>query len=179
VPAAPQQQAETAHLSGQFILEPPAEQETFPEGIYEVELRAAGKAITRASFVVAADADKILDEERMRVGEVKVISCVTARDVDAKGHPMQTTDTFAGSDRIFVVFTYINGTASSYFVVSWFRDDTMIEQATQRVTMADGAGRAFAWIEADESLPPGQYRAEVGLPGEEQSLATVQFVVKP
>ncbi len=179
VRAASQQQAEAAHLAGQLILEPPAEQETFPEGIYEVELRADGKAMARASFVVAVDADKILGEERMKVGEIKVISCVTAGGVDAKGHPMQTADTFAGSDRILVVFTYINGTAEAHFVVSWFRDDTMIEQAAQRVAMADGAGRASAWIEADEALPPGQYRAVVGLAGKEQPLAEAQFIIRP
>lgn len=170
---------EASYAAGRLSLKPPEEQKTFPEGIYEVELRAAGKKIDRASFAVAVGGEKILAAKPTAVGQVKVINCVTAQGVSAKGESDQPTTTFAGTDRIFVVFAYINGTAKATFVVKWFFRDTLIGQATQRVAMADGAGRAFAWMQAGKPLPAGPYRAEVGLVGEEEPLATVQFTVQP
>ncbi len=179
VAASAQPRPGASHAAGRLTLKPPEDQKIFPEGIYEVELRAAGKKIDRASLVVTKGADMILSAKPTAVGQVKIINCVTAQGVSAKGEPDQATAIFAGTDRIFVAFAYINGTAEAAFVVKWFFRDTLIEQATQRVAMADGAGRAFAWMQAAKPLPAGQYRAEVSVLGEKEPLAEVGFTVKP
>ena len=175
-PAHPQSAAK--HAAGHFILLAPDGESAFPEGIYEVELRAAGEKVERASFVATLGAEKTLSSEPTAVGQLKVVSCATARAVDEKGVPVQPSTSFTGTERIYVAFTYMHGTARAAFVVRWHFRDMLIEQATQRLVMSGGAGRAVGWMQAGEPLPPGEYWVEVLRAGDQQQpLATAKFTV--
>jgi len=105
-----QQEAASGRPGRYVILSPPAGEDTLAPGIYEVELHSGDQRLGRNSFVVAADAEQIMASQPSKVGEVRVVSCVTARSIAPRGEPPQPVSKFAPQDRIYVAFAYINGT---------------------------------------------------------------------
>ena len=162
-----------------IVLGPPGEAKSFAPGIYEVELRSASEELGRGSFAVAEGAEEILAAQPSELGQTRIINCLTARRVNAKGKPEQPQKTFRGTDKVFVAFTYINGTGDGVFRVEWYCQEQLIEQATQELEIKGGAGRGSAWLKAAEQrLPAGDYRVAIFLPGVSQPLAQARFTVQ-
>jgi len=178
--ATDKQQEATSGRPGRYIILSPLDEDTFAPGIYEVELRSGQQRLGRGSFVVAEDAEKILAAQPSKVGEVRVVSCVTARGITPTGEAPQPVSKFAPQERIYVVFAYINGTKGENLRVEWYGGDQRLESAAQKLTMKGAAGRGSAWLQAkDRGLPVGEYRAAVFGAMAEEPLAEARFTVQP
>ncbi len=175
-----QEEATSARPGRYIILSPPANEDTFAPGIYEVELHSGDQRLGRRSFVVAADAEQIMASQPSKIGEVRVVSCVTARAITPTGEPQQPLTKFAPQDRIYVAFAYINGTKGEKLRVEWYGGDQRLESAAQKLTMKGAAGRGSAWLQAkDRGLPEGEYRVAVFGAVAEEPLAEARFTVQP
>ena len=162
-----------------IILTPPGGAKSFAPGIYEVELRSGDQPPGRGSFVVATNAKQIMAAKPSEKGQTRIVSCVTARKVNARGEPEEPQKTFSGGEKIYVAFAYINGTAGGGFRVQWYYRDQLIEQASQELAMKGGAGRGFAWLKAEEGrLPAGKHRVVLFLQRAERPLAQARFTVQ-
>jgi len=123
---------------------------------------------------------KIMAAQPSKVGAVRVVSCVTARDVTEVGEAQQPATKFAPQDRIYVAFAYINGTKGEELRVEWYGGDQRLESAAQKLTMKGAAGRGFAWLQAKEKgLPEGEYRVAVFGAMADEPLAEARFAVQP
>ncbi len=179
VPEGAKEPSEREEHLPHLVLRPPGEAEAFAPGIYEVELRGLGQELGRGSFAVAEGAEEILAAQPSEMGQTRIINCLTARRLSAKGEPEQPQKTFRGTDKVFVAFTYINGTAGGVFRVEWYCQEQLIEQATQELEIKGGAGRGSAWLKAAEQrLPAGEYRVAIFLQGVSQPLAQARFTVQ-
>jgi len=175
-----QEEATNARPGRYIILNPPANEDTFAPGIYEVELYSGDQRLGRGSFVVAADAEKIMAAQPSKVGQVRVVSCVTARGITPTGEPQQPVNKFAPYDRVYVAFAYINGAKGEQLRVEWYGGDQRLESATQKLTMKGAAGRGFAWLQAkDKGLPAGKYRVAVFGAMANEPLSEARFTVQP
>jgi len=175
-----QEKATSARPGRYVILSPPAGEDKFAPGIYEVELRSGDQRLGRASFVVAADAQQIMASQPSTVGEVRVVSCVTARSITPTGEAQQPLKKFAPQDRVYVAFAYINGTKGEKLRVEWYSGEVRLESATQELTMKGVIGRGSAWLQAkDKGLPEGEYRVAVFGAMAEEPLAEARFAVQP
>ncbi len=175
-----QQEAASSRPGRYVILSPPAGEDTFAPGIYEVELRSGDQHLGRSSFVVAADAQKIMASQPSQVGEVRVVSCITARSITPTGEPQQPVSKFAPQDRIYVAFAYINGTKDEKLRVEWYGGDQRLESAAQKLAMKGAAGRGSAWLQVkDKGLPAGEYRVAVFGAVADDPLAEARFTVQP
>ena len=175
-----QQEATSSRPGRYIILSPPTGEDKFAPGIYEVELHSGDQRLGRSSFVVAADAQKIMTSQPSKVGEVRVVSCVTARSITPTGEPQQPVSKFAPHDRIYVAFAYINGTKGENLQVEWYGGDQRLESAAQKLAMKGAAGRGSAWLQVkDKGLPTGDYRVAVFGAVTEEPLAEARFAVRP
>jgi hypothetical protein len=163
-----------------LVLKPPGGAESFSPGIYEVELAGPERDLGRGSFVVAEDAAEIMAGKPSLKGRTRVVSCVTTRRVNKRGEPEEPQAVFAGTDKVYVAFAYINGTAGGKIGVLWHCDGRPIEAALQELEMKGGAGRGFAWMGAGRGrLPAGKYCVTLYLQGVDKSLAQANFTVQP
>ncbi len=175
-----QQEATSGRPDRYITLSPPANEDAFAPGIYEVELHSGEQRLGRSSFVVAEDAEQIMAFQPSKVGDVRVVSCVTARNVTESGEPQQPVSKFAPQDRIYVAFAYINGTKGEKLRVEWYGGDQRLESAAQKLAMKGAAGRGSAWLQVkDKGLPEGEYRVAVFGAGIEKPLAEARFTVQP
>lgn len=175
-----QEEAASGGPGRYIILSPPGGEDTFAPGIYEVELASSDQRLGRRSFVVAADAEQIMASQPSKVGEVRVVSCVTARSITPTGEAPQPVSKFAPQDRIYVAFTYINGTKGEKLRVEWYGGDQRLESATYELAMKGAAGRGSAWLQAeDRGLPKGEYRVAVFGAVADEPLAEARFTVQP
>jgi len=151
-----QKEGEDARPGRYVVLSPPAGEDKFAPGM------------------------KIMASQPSKVGEVRVVSCVTAREVTPTSEPQQPVSKFAPQDRIYVAFAYINGTRGEKLRVEWYGGDQRLESAAQKLTMKGAAGRGAAWLQAeDRGLPAGEYRVAVYDAMAEAPLAEVRFTVHP
>ncbi len=165
-------------LSGRFSLRPPQGAPQFPPGLYQLFFRSGAETILDASFVAAVDAERLLAQQAPPAGEIRVVSLTTCTGVDAEGRPVGLTGTFRPGDRIYALFTYLNGVKQARFEVRWLSHDVVIPQATQQLEMKAGAGQSYAWLQAaGEGLPEGPGQVQVLVAGSEQPLATVPFTI--
>ncbi len=163
-----------------LLLTPPDEADKFAPGIYEVELHSGDQRLGRSSFVVAGDAQEIMASQPSEIGQVRVVSCVTARDITETGEPQQPLKTFAPQERIYVAFAYINGTKGGKLRVEWYGGDQRLESAAQKLAMKGAAGRGSAWLQVkDRGLPEGEYRVAVFGAVADEPLAEARFAVQP
>ncbi|MCK4323228.1 MAG: hypothetical protein KAW89_01760 [Armatimonadetes bacterium] len=175
-----QEKGTNARPGRYVILSPPAGEDEFAPGIYEVELHSGDQRLGRRSFVVAADAQKIMASQPSEVGEVRVVSCVTARSITPTGEPQQPVSKFAPQERIYVAFAYINGTKGEKLRVEWYGGDQRLESAAQELAMKGAAGRGSAWLQVkDKGLPAGEYRVAVFGTMADEPLAEARFTVRP
>lgn len=171
-------QARGEILAGRFTIKLPEEKKQFAPGIYQLIFRSGAKTVAEASFVLAEGAQEILAQQPPPAGEIRVIKVGTFRGLDPQGKPLEPSRHFGPKDRIYVVFTYLNGVKDARFEVHWLSRSIVIPQATQQVEMKAGAGQAYAWLEAQGGgLPEGNYQVQVLRAGSEQPLATAQFMV--
>ena len=179
--ATDEQEEGTSGRPGRYIiLSPMAGEDTFAPGIYEAELRSSNQRLGRSSFVVAEDAEQIMASQPSKVGEVRVVSCVTARSITPTGETQQPVSKFAPQDRIYVAFAYINGTNGEKLRVEWYGGDQRLESATHELTMKGAAGRGSAWLQVkDKGLLEGEYRVAVFGAMAEEPLAEARFTVQP
>ena len=175
-----QQEATSSRPGRYIILSPPTGEDKFAPGIYEVELHSGDQRLGRSSFVAAAYAQKIMTSQPSKVGEVRVVSCVTARSITPTGESQQPVSKFAPHDRIYVAFAYINGTKGENLQVEWYGGDQRLESAAQKLAMKGAAGRGSAWLQVkDKGLPAGDYRVAVFGTMAEEPLAEARFTVQP
>jgi len=175
-----QQEAASGRPGRYIILSPPTDEDTFAPGIYEVELHSGDQRLGRSSFVVAVDAQKIMASQPSKVGDVRVVSCITTRGATPTGEPPQPVSKFAPQDRIYVAFAYINGTKGKKLRVEWYGGAQRLESAAHELTMKGAAGRGVAWLQAkDKGLPAGEYRVAVFGAMADEPLAEAQFAVRP
>jgi len=174
-----QKEGEDARPGRYVILSPPAGEDKFAPGIYEVELHSGDQRLGRSSFVVAENAQKIMAAQPSEVGEVRVVSCVTTRGITPTGEPQQPVSKFAPQERIYVVFAYINGTRGEKLRVEWYGGDQRLEPATHELAMKGAAGRGSAWLQVkDKGLPAGEYRVAVFGAVADEPLAEARFTVQ-
>lgn len=165
-------------LAGRFTIKPPGEKKQFAPGLYQLAFRSGAETVAEASFVLAEGAQQILAQQPPPAGEIRVINVSTFRGLDPQGQPLEPSQQFGPQDRVYAVFTYLNGVKDARFEVRWLARAVVIPQATQQVEMKAGAGQAYAWLEAPGAgLPEGNYQAQVLRAGNEQPLASTQFVV--
>lgn len=165
-------------LAGRFLIRPPQGAQQFAPGLYQLIFRSGTETLEEASFVLAAEADRILGQQPPPAGEIRVVNLVTCAGLDPQGKPLSVAQSFAPRAKIYALFTYVNGVKQTRFEVRWLFGDLVIPQATQQIEMQAGAGQAYAWLQASgEGLPPGQYQVQVLLAGGEQPLATAQFAI--
>jgi len=174
-----QEEAASGRPGRYIILSPPTGEDTFGPGIYEVELHSGDQRLGHSSFVVAEDAEQIMAAQPSKVGEVRVVSCVTARSITPTGEPQQPLKKFAPQDRIYVAFAYINGTKGEKLRVEWYGGDQRLESATHELTMKGAAGRGSAWLQVkDGGLPAGDYRVAVFGAMADEPMAEARFAVQ-
>jgi hypothetical protein len=124
------------------------------------------------------DADKLLTQQAPPAGEIRVISLLTCAGLDPQGQPLGIAQQFRPTDKLFAVFTYLNGVKTARFEVRWLAQGEVIPQATQQVEMQAGAGHAYTWMQAEGAgLPEGECAVEVLVAGNEEPLGAARFVV--
>lgn len=160
---------------GSMTLRPPGGK--LVPGIYEVEIRTERRRF-RASFVVAAGAEKIVGQQAPVEAELTVSGQVTARGVGAHGEPVQAGTSFGRTDRIYFVFQYKGAEPGTGVTVQWWGGTTEIKNARREVTLSSAEGWAHAWMQADSGLPPGTYTVTATVTGQAKELARAQFTVQ-
>lgn len=175
------------HAVGRFTIKPPAPtaagetQTPFPPGLYEVELtsEAAPDVSARASFMVLPRAARILAGGGEPEGPPVVRSLRTAAAVSEDGEAVDAKTSFAGPERVYVVFRYAGVMPGAVLTVRWYLDERELEDARAEIPIPAAEGVAHAWLQADAGtpLPPGQYRVAVFLGTEDEPLATTGFTI--
>ena len=165
-------------LAGRFLLRPPSNAPQWAPGIYQLKFSSAAEQVVETSFVVGVDADRLLTQQAPPAGEIRVISLLTCAGLDPQGQPLGVAQQFRPTDKVFAVFTYLNGVKTARFEVRWLAQGEVIPQATQQVEMRAGAGHAYTWLQASGAgLPDGECAVEVLVAGNDQPLAVSNFTV--
>jgi hypothetical protein len=167
-------------LGGQFLLRPPGNAPQWAPGIYQLTFHSGTEELVESSFVVGVDADRLLTQQAPPAGEIRVISLLTCAGLDAQGQPLGIAQQFRPTDKIFAVFTYLNGVKTARFAVRWLAQGEVIPQAAQQVEMRAGAGHAYTWLQASgPGLPEGECEVQVLVAGNDEPLAEGTFTVSP
>ena len=160
---------------GMIMLEAPGGK--LAPGIYEVELKTQARTFG-ASFAAAPGAAEILAQPAPMEAVLSVSQSGTARGVGPQGEMLQPTNAFAGTDKIYFVMHYAGAEPGTAVTFTWWNGKTELRQARQEVTLPAAAGWAHAWIQTEQGLPQGTYRAAAAVSGGAQDLAAAEFTIR-
>lgn len=181
------------YARGRFTVHPPADDESsdgdadvpsFPPGIYEVRLTSSEYPDVTAtgSFVALPRAARVLQGGGDVEGPPLIRSLQTATGVTEDGQPVDRMSAFPpDTGRITAVFSYSGVPAGSVLTVRWHAGGQEITDARSDIPISASDGWAEGWLEtnADETLPPGDYRVSVHLGDDEEPLGSTGFSVQP